>query len=188
MKYSIQIYGNPVLREKSRRIEHVDAGIRRMAKDMLEAMHATHGVGLAAQQVGRTEAMCVIDVPERLGSGEPRPPESEPLAAMPLVMLNPKIPHSEGQETCEEGCLSFPELFVPIKRARRITVEYMDLDEQVRRFDAFGLLGRAIQHELDHLNGKLMVDRMDPVRKLTLANTLKHLRSLGRQQADEAKS
>ena len=186
MKYKVLTYGNPMLREKSRRITSVDAGIRKLADDMLETMHDANGVGLAAQQVGRTEAICVIDVPGTLSSGQPRPQESEPAVQMPLVMINPRIQKSEGETVCEEGCLSFPEVFVPISRPEFVTVQFGDLEGRTCVVRATGLLGRAIQHELDHLHGKLLVDRMDALRKIELGELLERLRSTGRKQASGA--
>jgi len=188
LKYDIVTYGHPVLREKSRRIAGVDSGIRKLAGDMLETLRVSNGVGLAAQQIGRTEAICVIDVPTTLSSGQPRPQESEPPAKMPIVMINPRIKESEGEEVCEEGCLSFPEMFVPIERAEIVTVQFGDLDGETHVIRARGLLGRAIQHELDHLAGRLLVDRMDALRKIELRGQLEQLRLVGRQQAKTGQS
>ncbi len=166
-------YGNEVLRQKAVTVAEITASVRQLVSDMLESMYAAKGVGLAAEQVGRTEAVCVIDVP--------REAEKEACRAfnaavdMPLILINPEIVASEGKQRNEEGCLSFPEIGAPITRADTVTVSYLDLEGRRQTATARGLLSRAIQHETDHLNGVLLVDRMSPMQKMSVSGQLKRL-------------
>lgn len=182
LRYDIQIYGNPALREKSEPIGEVNEEIRRLAKDMLTAMYRSNGLGLAAQQVGRREAICVIDVPAVRKDAEGREVAENPEVAMPLVLLNPRITAGEGTEGAQEGCLSFPELYVTLKRARQITVEFTNLAGRISVLTVMGLLARAVQHEIDHLNGILLVDRMSATQKIAIAGRLRKLQRQGRAQ------
>jgi len=166
-------YGCEALRVKAKPVTAVDASVRRLVSDMLATMYAENGVGLAAEQIGRTEAVCVIDVPIEHACG----------VKMPLVMVNPDIIEMEGQQTGQEGCLSFPEIYVNVKRAERIRATYMDVDGNPQTVEAKGLLSRAVQHEHDHLNGVLLVDHMSPVQKVANAGKLKRLKR-GVQRGD----
>jgi peptide deformylase len=174
-KYSVLKYGDPSLREKAVRVGRVDAGIRQLARDMLETMYASNGVGLAAEQVGRAEAVCVIDTHQPHGEREEGPPEN-PSVPMPLVLINPRIVESSGTQVGQEGCLSFPEIYVQIKRAAEVTVAFTDLDGRETSVHGVGLLARAIQHEVDHLNAVLLVDRMSAIQKVSVAGKLKRLK------------
>jgi len=169
--------GHPVLREKGQRVERVTAEIRRLAADMLETMYAARGVGLAAQQVGRAIQLTVIDVRQTDQPSELwRDNQPQDIATqMPLVLLNPRITESEGDQLSEEGCLSFPEISAPIRRALRVRVQAQDLDLRPVRIEATGLLARALQHETDHLNGILFVDRMDVATRAQLHNQIRKL-------------
>jgi len=173
MTYGILKYGSPELRRKSRKVEKVTAEIRRLAEDMLRTMRESNGLGLAAEQVGRAEAVCVIDVPENLQSDTGAP---DPEVPMPLVLINPEITAFEGEQTGQEGCLSFPEIYINLKRARTVEVSYVDLAGKPASVRVSGLAARAVQHELDHLNAVLLVDRMSPVQKVALAGKLKRLK------------
>jgi peptide deformylase len=175
MSLSICTYGNPVLRKKAVEVKEVDSGIRELAGDMLNAMHKESGVGLAAEQVGRTERMFVIDIPSESDVDEHGRREN-PEMGMPLVFINPRITgHTEDVQTGPEGCLSFPGIFANVERWYEIDAEYTDLEGKPRMLHAKGLLARAIQHELDHLNGILLVDRMSHVKKVALSGKLKRL-------------
>jgi len=184
-KYRVITYGNPALRKKATPVKVVDASIRKLARDMLEVLYNAKGVGLAAEQIGRTEAMCVIDIPAP--RGEDKAGASLQLArpdiGMPIVMINPRIEATSGEQRCEEGCLSFPELFVSIKRAAEVTASFTNLDNKNVTVRTAGLLARAVQHELDHLNGILLVDRMSPLQKIAIAGRLKRLKK--QSQEDE---
>ena len=176
--FDILTYGAAALRCKSRPVEQVTAEIRELVDKMLKTMYAHRGLGLAAEQVGRDECLCIIDVPpDADDSTPPELLEKNAAIPMPLVLLNPRIVAEAGFQTGQEGCLSFPEIFVQVKRAMTVTVEYMDLDGQICRIEAAGLLSRALQHEIDHLNGVLLVDRMSPVQKVALAGRLKRLKA-----------
>jgi len=170
MTYEVLKYGNKALRRKSVRVENIDSTIRQLANDMLAAMRAQNGLGLASEQIGRNEAICVIDVPVEETCGN----------EMPLIMVNPEITSSEGEQQAQEGCLSFPGLYVKVKRAAQVTAGFTDLDGRQQTISADGLLARAIQHEMDHLNGKLLVDRMSAVQQVANAGKLKRLKKESR--------
>jgi peptide deformylase len=172
------IYGEPVLRTKGKRVEKIDDEIRSLAADMLETMYDVNGVGLAAQQVGRTLQLTVIDVsdaesrPSRMWvAGE----EVDPKEHMPLILINPELQFGGELELGTEGCLSFPEITAEISRPEKVKVTAQDLQGNRIEFEAAGLLGRAVQHEADHLNGILFIDRMSSAAKASLAGKLKRL-------------
>ena len=174
----IVIYGDPVLRKKGKQINKITEEIRTLAQDMIETMHEAHGVGLAAQQVGEAIQLTVIDVSD----AENRPSrmwidgqEVDPKEHMPLILLNPQLELSRETEIGPEGCLSFPEVTAEISRAERVKVTALDLDGKPVSFEAEGLLSRAVQHETDHLNGILFIDRMSSAAKVTLGSKLKKL-------------
>ncbi len=173
MKLKIFKYGEPVLREKSAPIAVVTGPLRAFADDMVDTMHAAKGVGLAAQQVGRTERMCVIDIPEGCETAEDEAFNS--IVPMPLVMFNPEILSREGSQCDKEGCLSFPGVGGSVTRAAQVTCQYLDADNMPRIVTARGFLARAIQHELDHLDGVLYVDRLSEAERLSFEPKLKRL-------------
>ncbi|MCX7590883.1 MAG: peptide deformylase [Kiritimatiellae bacterium] len=175
-KYRILTYGHPCLRERAVLVKKVDAEIRRLARDMLETMYANRGLGLAAQQIGRREAICVVDVPSNGGREENSTCGREDGPAMPLVMVNPRLISASGEQIGQEGCLSFPEVFANIKRKAEVVVSFIDLENQPRTVRASGLVARAIQHEMDHLEGTLLVDRMSAVQKAAVAGRLRKLK------------
>jgi peptide deformylase len=174
----IVIYGEPVLRAKGKQIEKIDGEILALAADMLETMYDANGVGLAAQQVGLALQMTVIDVSD----AESRPSqmwldgeEVDPKEHMPLILINPELQFGDELEIGTEGCLSFPEVTAEIQRAAKVKVTAQDLQGNQIKFEAAGLLGRAVQHETDHLNGILFIDRMSSAAKASLAGRLKRL-------------
>jgi peptide deformylase len=174
----IVVYGDPVLRRKGKQIDKITEEVRTLAQDMIETMHEAHGVGLAAQQVGEAIQLTVIDVSD----AENRPSrmwidgqEVDPKEHMPLILLNPQLELSRETEIGPEGCLSFPEVTADISRAERVKVTALDLDGKPVSFEAEGLLSRAVQHETDHLNGILFIDRMSSATKVTLGSKLKKL-------------
>lgn len=170
-RYKVLTYGNSALRKKATPVKTVDVAIRKLAKEMLEAMYDCKGIGLAAQQIGRTEALCVIDVPKSREAAE-----AAADTAMPIIMINPIIETMSGEQKGDEGCLSFPEIFVAIKRANKVTVSFLNLQNKEETISTVGLVARAIQHELDHLNGVLLVDRMSAIQKIGVAGKLKRLK------------
>ena len=178
MKLPIVKYGNAILRAKGKRIDQIDERVRALAADMLETMHAANGIGLAAQQVGAALQLTVLDVSQvedRPSTMKLNGKEVDPAAEMPLVLLNPKIRLDEGVASGNEGCLSFPDITAEIDRAVSVGVEADTLDGQTIRIEAAGLLARALQHEVDHLNGILFIDRMSSVAKASLSSRLKRL-------------
>ena len=175
MKLKICRYGEPVLREKAQPVAVVTDDLRRVAADMVETMHGAKGVGLAAQQVGRTERMCVIDIPEGCDEGEDAAFNAS--VPMPLVLFNPEILSVEGSQRDKEGCLSFPGIGGSLTRAAQVTCQYLDMDNMPRIVTARGFLARALQHEIDHLDGILYIDHMTAVERLAYAAKLKKLAS-----------
>jgi peptide deformylase len=156
-------YGDPVLRKKGRPVEKVTPEIQALIADMIETMSAARGVGLAAQQVGHALLLAVLDVRK----AEDRPStleiDGKPAdldAHMPMVLLNPAVKPVNAPVAGPEGCLSFPEIYTDITRPETVDVRALDPEGRVIEFRAGGLLGRAVQHELDHLNGILFIDRM----------------------------
>ncbi|MEE9368413.1 MAG: peptide deformylase [Pontiella sp.] len=175
MSLPICTYGNPILRKKALEVTNVNEDIRALAKEMFETMYIEKGVGLAAEQVGRTERMFIIDISPEGDMGENETREN-PTVEMPLVFINPKITgHTEDVQVGPEGCLSFPDIFADVERWYEVDATYTDLDGIPQTIHAKGLLSRAIQHELDHLDGILLVDRMSHVKKITLGGKLKRL-------------
>ena len=179
MILSIFQYGDPILRTKGKQIEKIDNHIRELVANMIETMHAAHGVGLAAQQVGKALQLTVLDVSEvedRASTMKLNGKEVDPKASMPLVLINPEIEVAGGAtEIGTEGCLSFPEITGEIERAKSIIVHAQTLEDDKIHIEASGLLARAIQHEVDHLNGILFIDRMNSAAKAALSSRLKRL-------------
>ena len=166
-------YGEKILREKATPVLAVDNALRKLADDMLETMHEAGGVGLAAEQVGRTEKMCVIDIPEGCDDAETEA-FNAPIA-MPLRLWNPEILMREGSVRDKEGCLSFPNVGGSLTRAEQVVCAYLDAENRPQTITARGYLARALQHEIDHLNGILYIDHMTAVERLACAAKLKKL-------------
>jgi peptide deformylase len=171
-------YGDPILRAKGKPIENRDDRIRELATNMIETMHAANGVGLAAQQVGEALQLTVLDVSlveDRPSTLKLDGKEVDPKSAMPLVLINPEIELRSENEVGVEGCLSFPEITGDIERAKSVIVRAQTLEGGPLEIEASGFLARAIQHEGDHLNGILFIDRMNSAAKAALASRLKRL-------------
>lgn len=166
-------YGEKVLREKAENVAMVTDQLRQLADDMVETMHYAKGVGLAAQQVGRLEKMCVIDIPE--GCDDSEDSLFNAPIPMPLKMFNPEIVARNGSNGDKEGCLSFPGIGGSVVRAKEVTAQYLDENNRPQMITARGYLARAIQHELDHLNGVLYIDHLSAVERLSFASKLKKL-------------
>jgi peptide deformylase len=144
MILEIRKYPDPVLREKSREVTEINDKIRELIKDMFETMYANQGIGLSAPQVGVLKRLAVVDI----GDGK-------------RVFINPKIIKKKGRMISEEGCLSVPGAFVEIKRSKEITVEALNEKGEKFRVEADKLLSRCLQQEIDHLNGFLIIDRIN---------------------------
>ena len=178
MKLSILQYGDPILRAKGKRVDKIDNRIRELAQNMIETMHAANGVGLAAQQVGESLQLTVLDVSQvedRPSTMKLNGKDIDPKNAMPLVLINPEIELRSETEVGTEGCLSFPEITGDIERAKFAVVRAENLEGETIEIETSGLLARAIQHELDHLNGILFIDRMSSAAKVSLSSRLKRL-------------
>lgn len=160
----LRVYGDPVLREKTEEVTAFGDELKAIVERMFEVMYEEEGVGLAAPQVGSHKRMMVLDVPQEEGDFRG-------------ALVNPEILEEEGEQRGEEGCLSFPGIREDILRAERIRVRARDVDGRELDFEATGLLSRAIQHELDHLDGILFIDRMSPIRRRLLAKKLKKIAS-----------
>jgi peptide deformylase len=152
-KLTILEFPDPRLRTIAKAVEPaaIDAGFRRLVDDMFETMYDAPGVGLAASQVDVHQRFMVIDVSE--AKNEPR------------VFINPEIVARSGSQNCEEGCLSVPGIFAQVARAERITVRALDRDGKPFELEAEGLLAICVQHEMDHLDGKLFVDYLSPLKR-----------------------
>jgi len=178
MILSISQYGDPILRVKGKRIEKIDDHIRELAADMIETMHAANGVGLAAQQVGEALQLTVLDVSQvedRPSTMKLNGEDVDPKTVMPVVLINPEIEIGAATETGTEGCLSFPEITGQIERAKSVIARAQTLEGDTIAIQAGGLLARVIQHEVDHLNGILFIDRMNSAAKAALSSRLKRL-------------
>ena len=173
MSLKVYKYGEAVLRERAQPVAIVTGESRNLAEEMIDTMHKARGGGLAAQQVGRLEKMCVIDIPE--GCEEPEDELFNAPVAMPLKLFNPEIIAQEGSQHDKEGCLSFPGVGGSSTRAQQVTGQYLDEENRPQIMMARGFLARALQHEIDHLNGILYVDHMSAVERLTYASKLKKL-------------
>ena len=172
-------YGHPALRQKGARVEKLSAPVKKLIADMFETMYAARGVGLAAQQIGQALQVAVIDVstvtdrPSTLQiNGHPADVDS----FMPLAIINPEITPVGKPQVGPEGCLSFPEMYADITRPESIDVTALNQKGERLQFRCGGLLARAIQHEADHLNGILFIDRMAREDKEALKPKLEELR------------
>lgn len=144
----IRVLGDPVLRQETTRVAAVTDALRRLIADMFETMYAAKGIGLAAPQVGRTECITVVDVDDQQ-----------------LVLVNPEIVASEGRAKGEEGCLSIPDIYGDVERAERVVVRALDREGKPFEIDANELLARCLQHEIDHLHGKLFIDYLSVLKR-----------------------
>jgi peptide deformylase len=143
--YQIRLFGDPVLTQRAAEVTAVDGSLARLVDDMVETMHTAHGLGLAAPQVGVQKRLFVYQMEDR----------------EPVAIVNPTIAESRGEWEYEEGCLSIPGLFFPIVRPKEIHLTGWDLDGKEISIEADGLEARCFQHELDHLDGRLLLSVLD---------------------------
>jgi peptide deformylase len=146
-------YPDPVLKQRAERVTVFDEELRRLAGDMLDTMYAAPGVGLAAPQVGVSQRLIVLDCS----------PKDAPQT--PLIAVNPEIVAREGECCEEEGCLSVPEYYAKVTRSQTVRVRFQDVDGTARELEADGLWAVCFQHEIDHLDGILFVDRLSPLKR-----------------------
>jgi len=159
----IRIYGDPVLRTRAEEITCVDERIKRLAGEMVHALKAASGMGLAANQVGQAVRLFVVD--RSLFRAEDSP----------LIVINPQVVAVHGEQVQEEGCLSFPGTFADVTRPLKMQVRGIDLDEKELVIEADGLLSRVLAHEIDHLNGILFIDHLSSIKRKLLSRKLKKL-------------
>lgn len=191
-KLKIYTFPDTVLAQKAQPIARVEKPLHRLADDMLETMYAAPGIGLAANQVGILQRILVLDTEYDL---EELPEGIEPPAGVevvdgsliknkkPQIIINPEIVHREGEILFPEGCLSVPEYSAEVKRSEKIKLKYQNIDGLEKTLSAEGLLAVAIQHEMDHLEGRLFIDRLSPLKKELAKKKLKAERA--RRREDE---
>ena len=156
--YTIRMYGDPILRQRTTDVTEIDGALKQLVDDMIEAMYAAPGVGLAAPQVGIQKRLFVYDA----GEG-------------PSAVINPRITQASGEWTFEEGCLSVPGLSWPIVRPKDVLLEGLDIDGNEIAVEAEEYLARVYQHEVDHLDGVLLIQRLDPDQRKQAMRTLRQM-------------
>ena len=161
-------FPDPRLRKKAVSVEQLDSSIESLAKNMIETMYTQNGIGLAATQVNVHKRVVVIDLSTDKND--------------PKILVNPEILSKEGAEEMREGCLSVPDVFDVVKRAEKIKFRYLQLDGQLMELNADGLLAVCVQHEIDHLNGKLFIDYFSPLKRHRL------LKKLNKQEKFQTKA
>ena len=178
MVLKIVRYPAPVLRAKCRAITEVTPEIRELAENMIDTMREANGVGLAAPQVAVDQQLAVIDVshnPQCLTFLRINGVRADMVANMPVVFMNPVLELGKDKDVDEEGCLSFPRLRGDIRRSEQVKVTFTNLSGETQTWEMDGLLARAFQHEIDHLNGILFIDRLSAVAKVGLKRKLTRL-------------
>jgi peptide deformylase len=155
----IKILGEPILRKKAKPVKKITEEERRIFEEMSRIMHAAGGIGLAANQIGIDKQMLVIDIGEGI-----------------MMLANPKILKKQGISILEEGCLSVPQITLKIKRPKKILIECLDKDNCVIKFEADEILSRALQHEIDHLHGRLIIDYAGWRQRILLRRKIKQLK------------
>jgi peptide deformylase len=179
MSLRIVHYNEPVLRTPGEKVKTFDAALVQLAQEMVETMHEAHGIGLAAQQIGRALQLCVVDLREADAEftwelDGARPPLE---LFMPLVIANPQVTIRPGtpETVYEEGCLSFPDIRGNVTRQDAILVKFKDQHGVPHTLTCDGLFARCIQHEVDHLNGVLFIERMDKKTRASIDDAVKAL-------------
>lgn len=162
-KLEVTKYGAEVLRNIAQPVKEINDEIKGIINNMLDTLYASEGIGLAAPQIGISKRIIVVDI-------NPSDPSSKP-----MVMINPSIVNQEGQIEFEEGCLSVPDVRGNVKRAEKVTVEAIDIDGNKIRVEASDLLARVLQHEIDHLNGKLFIDHLSRIKQQLIKKQLRKI-------------
>ncbi len=185
----IRKYGDPILRKKATPVQDFGATLQQLFVDMVDTMQAAHGVGLAANQIGRTDSMCVVDQ----GLIEESASNSDDSAVVHLAepvraFVNPRLlEESKDENELEEGCLSIPEIHEQVNRKLQIRVRYQDLKGEEHEEVFHNMFARVLQHEIDHLNGIFFVDRLSSMRRKLLSKKLKAIAEEAQQEALERK-
>ncbi len=163
----LRYYGDPVLRKRAEPVQEITEAEVKLADDMLMTLYATgNGIGLAATQVGILKRFLIVDIGD---------PEDEEEKFEPLLLFNPEILSTEGESVAEEGCLSIPDIRADVKRPEEIVVKAVDLRSKEIEIEAGGLIARVLQHEIDHLNGTLFIDRISGLKRQLLRSELKKI-------------
>ena len=182
----VRIWPDPILSEVAKPVAAVDAYVRALIADLFDTMYAENGIGLAANQVGVASRILVLDLdPKKQAESDPE--VAEELASWnwqgPVALVNPKIVEAHGEIVWEEGCLSVPGVTDNIKRKERVIVEALDRQGEPMRIEASGLFAVAIQHELDHLNGKVFVDYLSRLKRDVIKKKMVNLKTQGETEA-----
>jgi peptide deformylase len=164
-KLKIRKYGDPILRKKTDAIQEINENIEKLVYDMLDTMYAYRGIGIAASQIGVLARLCVIDVSQN--------------QKIPIFMINPMIISGENKVSAEEGCLSLPGFYENVIRLDKIVVEYVDLKGKKKKIEAQGILAKVIQHETDHLDGKIFIDYLPEWKRKIIEKKIKKKNKAG---------
>ena len=164
----LRYYGDPILRKRAEPVQDITDAELKLTEEMLMTLYATHGIGLAATQVGVLKRFLIVDI-------DPEDADYEP-----LMLFNPEILSVEGESVAEEGCLSIPDLRADVKRPEKIVVKAMNDYSEDIQVEADGLLARVIQHEIDHLNGTLFIDRISGLKRQLLRDELEKIQKADR--------
>ena len=167
MKREIVMFGAQVLRRPCPPVKELDDGISALVGDLFDSMRAAEGVGLAAPQIGVLQRVCIIDV-------STQQPEY-----LPVTMINPSITAHHGEQVGDEGCLSLPDLYGDVKRHAWVEVEATDINGETFKTAGEGIYARALQHEIDHLDGKLFIDHLSSLKRQLMRGALKRLKKEG---------
>jgi len=167
MEREVVKFGARVLRQRCTPVAQADETVRALVQDLFDTMHAADGVGLAAPQVGEPLRILVVDVSRQ----EPQYP--------PVALVNPRIIATHGVQVGEEGCLSFPDLYGEVKRAATVRIEALDPRGEPVEITGTGFFSRALQHEIDHLDGRLFIDHLSPLKRQLMRGGLRRLKKLG---------
>lgn len=166
MVYPIIVYGDPILRKRAKEIKKDTLDIKSLVQDMFDTMHAAHGIGLAAPQIGKSIRVFVVD-------GTTLEDEKEDMTGFKKAFINPVIIDEEGKEwEFEEGCLSIPNIRENVVRPEKVSLRYRDENWAIKKEEYDGIKGRIIQHEYDHLDGKMFIDYLSPLKKRMLKGKL----------------
>ena len=178
----VHVFPSAVLRRKARPVTEFDASLRLLAQDLVETMHAEGGIGLAAPQVGESQRVIVVAAPVELPGAAQEASTEAPSPPVPVVMVNPVCVSATGEVWSEEGCLSIPEFRAQVKRAAQVRIRFDDLQGETQLDALEGLAAICVQHEMDHLEGRLFIDHLPPLKRELVK------KRLARQQGQSAGS